>query len=986
VRRLQRHPAGPRAGHDRGGSLVDDEHPAPRDDGGLDAFISYSHRDTEFVLGLKSALERGGHVVWVDADDIPVGAPWREELGSGVEAADAFVFVITPESLASPECEKELARALELGKRLVPVLLRPADGVPPGLAAVQYVHADGRDPAGVAALVAEAIDTDHDWVRQHTLWLTRALRWEAHDHQRAYLLRGAELRAAEDWLARQGERLEPPPTPLQTEFIVAGRRSETRRLRIFLAAALAAVLVSAALAAFALVQRSEAIAQRDRAQSRQLAASSVSQLGIDPELSLLLGLEGVDKDRTPEAEQALRRALEESHVTRTLRRHEGSVNEVAYNPDGTVLATASSDGTVRLTSPKDGRALGVIEPGEGPVRGVIFSPNGTRLLTREDGETVQVWSLEGDRLATLDGNRGAFSPDGSRIVTGGADGTARVYETDTGVEIAQLDDPQPVRSVEFASEGGTVMVAASELVQSAHGTVRIWDVRSGEDRAVGAYAEPVLSADLNADGTRLATVGVFATTIWDVASGEMLAEVGAGFLAVFSPDGDRLLTAANDGTARVWTADGEEVAVLRDSHGGLVLDAGWSDDGSLVLTAGTDRTARVWSPDTGEVLAYLRGHTDTVSSAAFSLDGRTVATAGGDAEARLWDIGRPVVMAGHGDFEPPLQDVNAQVTSVDFSPDGERLLTGAQDATARIWDAGTGEEILDPPGCEAAPEGFSCLSAAVSLGGQFFITDVEFGPDGATALIASAESTAWIRDAASGAGLAQLTGHTGRVDGAAFSPDGTRAVTASADSTARIWDAATGDELLLLQHDAPVTDAVFDPNGERVLTSAGNGTLRLWDVGDGSLARTFEGAGAVGGIAFSPDGSLVAAPADEAAKVFDVETGEQVALLQGHVGLVSSASFSPDGTFLVTAGFDRTAQVWDLDTGAAVLVLRGHDGPVTRAVFSPDGRRIATSSQDATARVWECEVCVPDDELVELAQASVTRELTPAERDLYLGS
>ena len=151
------------------------------------------------------------------------------------------------------------------------------------------------------------------------------------------------------------------------------------------------------------------------------------------------------------------------------------------------------------------------------------------------------------------------------------------------------------------------------------------------------------------------------------------------------------------------------------------------------------------------------------------------------------------------------------------------------------------------------------------------------------------------------------------------------------------------------------------------------------------LVRTFEGAGAVGGISFSPDGSLIAAPADEAAKVFDVETGEQVALLQGHVGLVESASFSPDGAFLVTAGLDRTARVWDLDTGAAVLVLRGHDGAVTRALFSPDGSRIASASQDRTARVWECEVCVPDDELVELAQASVTRELTPAERERYLG-
>lgn len=99
-------------------------------DGALDAFISYSHRDGAFVLDLTSALERLGRNVWIDADDIPPGAPWRRELGSGIEAADSLVFVITPDSLVSPECRKELARAVELGKRMVPILLRPADGIP----------------------------------------------------------------------------------------------------------------------------------------------------------------------------------------------------------------------------------------------------------------------------------------------------------------------------------------------------------------------------------------------------------------------------------------------------------------------------------------------------------------------------------------------------------------------------------------------------------------------------------------------------------------------------------------------------------------------------------------------------------------------------------------------------------------------------------------------------------------------------------------
>ena len=325
-----------------------------RQDGGLDAFISYSHRDAGFVHHLKEGLEAGGHVVWIDADDIPVGAPWREELGSGIAAADAFVFVISPESAASDECANELARALELGKRLVPVLLREVEAIPSGLAATQYVDATSLDAASTAIQVGEAIDTDHEWVREHTQWLARVLRWQAHHRHKGYLLRGGELRA-EDWLARQSERHKPAPTQLQTEFVVAGREGEKGRLRRLLIGALASVLVFAGLAVFALVQRNEAIAERDRAKSRELAAASFSQISVDPELSVLLGVEAMNVDDTPEARDALRRVLVDSRVRATLQAG-GSVTDIAFDTAGDLVAATSDDGVVALVDAEAARA------------------------------------------------------------------------------------------------------------------------------------------------------------------------------------------------------------------------------------------------------------------------------------------------------------------------------------------------------------------------------------------------------------------------------------------------------------------------------------------------------------------------------------------------------------------------------------------------------------------------------------------------------
>ena len=247
-------------------------------------FISYADADDQFVLQLRTALEARGRNVWIDADDIPSGARWRQELGSAIEAADSFVFVITPASVASAECQTELARAVEVGKRLVPVLYRDAAGAPPELLTYQYV--DARDGTGFDTTVDKvvaAIETDHDWVTAHTLWLGRALRWEESGRDRSTLLRrGKELRSAEEWLAGQSEDRKPPPTALQSAYIAESGRAERRRMRRLATAACIAVAVAVTLAVLALLQRSEAIAQRDEARSRELAAKAGQQLDVDP--------------------------------------------------------------------------------------------------------------------------------------------------------------------------------------------------------------------------------------------------------------------------------------------------------------------------------------------------------------------------------------------------------------------------------------------------------------------------------------------------------------------------------------------------------------------------------------------------------------------------------------------------------------------------------------------------------------------------------
>jgi WD40 repeat protein len=951
-----------------------------RQDRGLDAFISYSHRDAEFVHQLANALEHAGLVVWIDADDIPAGAPWRDELGSGIEAADAFVFVLSPDSTVSEECAKELARALDLGKRLVPVLLRAVDRIPAGLDAVQYVDATARDVASTARLTAEAITVDRDWLRQHTQWLARALRWDDRGRSKGYLLRGSELDAAEAWLARQREGHVPPPTALHTDYVGASRAAEKHRLRVLLGAAIAAVLVSSTFAVIAFLQRGEDIEQRSGAESRALAAASVSQLAVDPELSVLLGLEAMEEADTPEARDAIRRALVESHV-RTAWEVSDGVSDLAVAPDGDVVAVGAHDGTLVLADAATGADRWAVQAAGTPIRRVLFDASGSRLLTSSDEGIVQLWdAVSGDSLAAVPGTSGAFSPDGERIVTAGDDGSARLFSAADGRALAELSGEAPMTGASFSPDGESIVT-----IERNEEIVRVWDVAAARATEIGSF-DLLVSEAMFVGDSRVVVRAAFDTTVWDVPAGRLVAQLGMSFVVVPSPDGDRVLTASVDGTSSVWTTDGEEVAVLRTPHGGFVRDAAWSADGSRVMTAAADRLAQVWDAATGDVLAPLRAHTGSANAVSFGPDGHTVLTGDGTGIVRVWDLPDAVVLRGHGAWDAPLDERAADLRSVDFSADGEQAVTTATDGTARLWDVRTGAEVLDLPGCERASEPFSCLSGAVMLDHASFIIDGEIRPDGEAVLTVGSDGTVQVH-ALDGTRLGRFG--QGTADGlaaASFDPSGARVVAAGTDGMAQIWEVETGAQLATMRVGAPVTDARFTPDGQFVLTSDEDDELELWRADDGAHVRTVaEDAGEVGGIDLTADGRFVVAPVDEGARVYDVDSGAEVVTLLGHTGLVTSASFSPDGRFVVTSGFDRTARIWDARTGSELAVLRGHEDVLWAATFSPDGRHVATAAEDATARIWVCEACTSDDELGRAGRSAVTRELTPAERSRYLG-
>jgi len=257
------------------------------------------------------------------------------------------------------------------------------------------------------------------------------------------------------------------------------------------------------------------------------------------------------------------------------------------------------------------------------------------------------------------------------------------------------------------------------------------------------------------------------------------------------------------------------------------------------------------------------------------------------------------------------------------------------------------------------------------------VLEASFSADGTRIVTGSVDNTAKVWDAKSGAELLTLKGHTKGVRAASFSADGTRIVTGSADNTAKVWDAKSGAEVLTLKHTSEVRAASFSPDGTRLVTASGEhgkpGEAKVWEVPSGKLegiaktsaeVLTLKGhTGEVRAASFSTDGTRIVTASREhlkpgEAKVWDARSGAELLTLKGHSSEVCAARFSPDGARIVTAGGDvrgnqGEATVWDAKTGAVVLTLKGHTKSLTAASFTADGARIVTGSWDGTVKEWD---------------------------------
>ena len=611
---------------------------------------------------------------------------------------------------------------------------------------------------------------------------------------------------------------------------------------------------------------------------------------------------------------------------------------IAFSRDGKKILSGRADKTVRLWDTESGQLLHTLQGHTDNVTDVAFSRDAQKIVSGSSDRTVRLWDTEsGQLLHTLEGHESyvtdvAFSRDAQKIISGSNDRTVRLWDTESGQLLHTLEGHESYVDVIAFSPDGNKIISGSE-----DGTVRLWDTESGQLlHTLQGHTDAISAITFSPDGNKIISGSEDGTVrLWDTKSGQLLHTLEDHTDAIsaiaFSPDGNKIISGSEDSTVRLWDTESGLLIHTLEGHTGWVNAIAFSPDGKQILSGSQDFTVRLWDTDSGQLLYTYQGHTGSFNDIAFSRDGKQIISGSWDGTVRLWDTesGQLIhTLEGHINF----------VNNIAFSPDGKQIISGSWDGTVRLWDTESGQLLHTLEGHTGR------------------VSDIAFSRDGKQIISGSYDKTVRLWDTDSGQLLYTYQGHTGWVSVIAFSRDGKKILSGSWDNTVRLWDTDSGQLLHTYQgHTSFVNAIAFSPDGNKIISGSGDNTVRLWDTDSGQLLYTLEGhTSYVSAITFSPDGNkIISGSGDNTVRLWDTDSGQLLYTLEGHTSRLTDIAFSPDGKKIISGSEDGTVRLWDTESGLLIHTLEGHTLPVADIAFSPDGKQILSGSYDNTVRLWD---------------------------------